>query len=198
MLYEDVFNWFLGYLSVEIYYWSHFLIPSSRKNYWCWQTRICFQAGWCVRIEYPTVYLWNHLGQKWCLEMGLDSLPFCTVYFLVLVFCEFYGFCNMGKVIGRIVYMGFGLETRSNVVSWLIVAAWWWVVSAVLWSFCAGRDVETPPQGWIYAKGFIIAGLYTIYTGEMKAWFEKVLPDLKRTNCDFKTEVSGNLSSLFT
>lgn len=117
--------------------------------------------------------------------MGLDSLPWCTVYILFFAFLWVLWFLQHGKngnSIWGIMYMRFGLETRSrsHVVSWLVVAAWLWVVSVVPWSICAGRGVETAPQGWIYTLGFIIAGLYTIHAGEMIAWFEKVLADLKR------------------
>lgn len=113
----------------------------------------------------------------------------------LLPFHEFRGFCNVGNVYEGLCEVWTEIRSRSHVVSWLLVAAWWWVVSAVLWSFSAGRGVKTTPQGWIYIKDFITAGLYTIHADEMKAWFEKVP---KWVNYIFKTEVSGNLSLLFT
>lgn len=152
-----------------------------------------------MRLEYPTVYLWNHLGQKWCFGDGAGLATLLRCLPPVLAFLWVLWFLQHKKGIWGIVYMRFGLDTRSrsHVVSRLVVAAWCWVVSAVLWSFCAGRGVETAPQGWICTKGFITAGFCTIHAGEIKAWFERVLDDLKWTNYNSKTEVSGNLSSLF-
>lgn len=77
----------------------------------------------------------------------------------------------------------FGLEIRSTsrVLCRLIMAAWQWVVSKLLWSFSAGKSVETAPRGWIYTKAFIIAVLYTIHAGEIKVWLQTVLAELKKT-----------------
>lgn len=58
-------------------------------------------------------------------------------------------FLQDGRGLYKISVM-FGLEIRSvsHVLCWLIVAAWWWVVTALLWNFSAGRAVETTPSGF--------------------------------------------------
>lgn len=173
MLYEDIFYWLHVYIKAALSAETccrnglKFLILSCRELYWWWQMRVCCQVGLWVKLEYPAVYQWNRLEQKWWFGDGVGLSPAALSASCCCLSVSSMVFATWERYLRDCVYEVWTGNQKQEPGGELVVASWWWTVSTVLWSFFAGTGVETAPQGWIHIKGFITPGLYTIYPGEI-------------------------------